>query len=40
MMGGTIEVVTEKGKGTEFIITLTLRLQSEHKNVEKIKGAY
>ena len=37
MMGGTIEVVTEKGKGTEFIITLTLRLQSEHKNVEKIK---
>ena len=36
MMGGTIEVHTEKGKGTEFVIRLTLRLQSERRNVEKI----
>ena len=37
MMGGTIEVHTEQDKGTEFIIRLTLRLQSEHRSVEKIK---
>ena len=37
MMGGTIEVHSEKGVGTEFIINLTLRLQSEHKTVEMIK---
>lgn len=37
MMGGTIEVQTEKDKGTEFIIRLTLRLQSERRSVEKIK---
>ena len=36
MMGGTIEVNSEKGIGTEFIIRLTLRLQSEHKAVKKI----
>ncbi len=30
-MGGTIEVVTEKGKGTEFIINLEFRLQTEHR---------
>ena len=36
MMGGTIEVITEQGKGTEFVITLTLRLQSERRSVEKI----
>ena len=36
MMGGTIEVKSEKGVGTEFIIRLTLRLQSERRTVEKI----
>ena len=37
MMGGTIEVHTEQGKGTEFIIRLELRLQSEHRAIETIK---
>lgn len=37
MMGGNIEVVTQKNKGTEFIIRLELRLQSEHRKMEKIK---
>ena len=37
MMGGTIEVHTEPGKGTECIIRLELRLQSEHRTVETIK---
>ena len=37
MMGGTIEVRTEQGKGTEFVIRVALRLQSERRNVEKIK---
>lgn len=37
MMGGTIEVQTEQDKGTEFVIRVELRLQSEHKSVEKIK---
>ncbi|MGN1015823.1 MAG: ATP-binding protein, partial [Faecousia sp.] len=37
MMGGTIEVRTEQGKGTEFVIRLALRLQSGHRNVERIK---
>ncbi|MDO4517022.1 MAG: response regulator [Bacillota bacterium] len=37
MMGGTIRVVTEQGKGTEFIINLTLRLQNERRSVEQIK---
>ncbi len=36
-MGGTIEVKTEKGKGSEFIINLQFRLQSERKFVEVIK---
>ena len=37
MMGGTVEVHTEQGKGTEFIIRVEFRLQSEHRDVEKIK---
>lgn len=36
MMGGKIEVITEVGKGTEFVITLELRLQSERRTLEKI----
>ena len=36
MMGGTIEVYTEKDKGTEFVIKLALKLQSEPRKVEKI----
>ena len=36
MMGGTIEVQTEQGKGTEFIVRLPLRIQSEHQRIEKI----
>lgn len=37
MMGGTIEIYTEKDKGTEFVIHLALRLQSERRSVEKIR---
>ena len=37
MMGGTIEVHTEQGKGTEFVIRLSLRLQSERRSIETIK---
>ncbi len=36
MMGGTIEVQTAQGKGSEFIICLPLRTQDEHRSVEKI----
>ena len=36
MMGGTIEIQTQKNKGTEFIINLMLRIQSEQHRVEKI----
>ena len=36
MMGGTIEVQTEQGKGTEFIVRLALRLQPEQYRTEKI----
>ena len=36
MMGGTIAVQTEQGKGTEFIVRLPLRLQSERQRIEKI----
>ena len=34
--GGTTEVKTEQGKGTEFVIQLVLKLQSERRNIEKI----
>ena len=37
MMGGSMEVHTEQGKGTEFVIRLTLRLQTERRSIEKIK---
>ena len=36
MMGGTIEIKTQKNKGTEFIIRLMFRIQSEKHRVEKI----
>ena len=36
MMGGTIEVQTAQGKGSEFIIRVPLRAQAAHRPVEKI----
>ena len=36
MMGGTIKVQTEKNRGTEFIICLPLRVQTETRREEKI----
>ena len=36
MMGGTVEVQTEQGKGTEFTVRLPLRIQSARRRVEKI----
>ena len=36
MMGGTIEVHTEQGKGTEFVIRLEMCLQPERRKIEKI----
>ena len=35
-MGGTIEVQTAQGKGSEFIICVPMRTQDEHRPVEKI----
>ncbi len=37
MMGGSIEVFSEQGKGTEYVIKLDMRLQTERKKVEIIK---
>ncbi len=36
MMGGTIEVQSKVGKGTEFIVTLEFKLQEAHKKIEVI----
>lgn len=36
-MGGTIQMETEQGKGTEFIINLQFRLQSEKQKIEVIR---
>ena len=36
MMGGTIEVQTEQGKGTEVIVRLALRIQPEQRRTERI----
>lgn len=37
MMGGTIEVNSEQNKGTEFIVRVELRLQSERRKSAKIE---
>ena len=37
MMGGTIEVVTEPDKGTEFIVRLSLRIQPESVHNVRVK---
>ena len=36
MMGGTIEVQTAPGKGSEFIVRVPLRIQAEHRKAERI----
>ena len=36
MMGGTIQVNSEKGKGTEFVIRLDLKLQENHNTNQRI----
>ncbi len=36
-MGGTIELHSEQGKGTEFIINLDFRLQDDPKHIEVVK---
>ena len=36
MMGGTIEVQTAQGKGSEFIIRVPMRAQAEHRPAERI----
>ena len=37
MMGGTISVSSEQGKGTEYVINIEFRLQADRKQVEVIK---
>lgn len=37
MMGGSIEVHTEQGKGTEFVIRVEMKLASAHKPDERIQ---
>ncbi len=37
MMGGTITVQSEKGKGSEFRVEMSLKLQDVEKNAEQIK---
>ncbi len=37
MMGGTISVESEVGKGSEFTVTLEFKLQESHKNIEIVK---
>ena len=37
MMGGTITVKSEEGKGSEFVVNLTFKLSSETKSYEKIE---
>ncbi|MCM1299212.1 MAG: response regulator [Firmicutes bacterium] len=37
MMGGEISVVSEKNKGSEFIVKLSLKLQDAEKNTQQIK---
>ena len=37
MMGGTITVKSEEGKGSEFVVSLTFRLSGETKSYEKIE---
>ena len=37
MMGGTIEVQTEQGRGTEFTVCLPMRVQSGQRREEKIE---
>ncbi|MDO4479349.1 MAG: response regulator [Lachnospiraceae bacterium] len=36
MMGGTIEVITEQGKGTEFVLQLPLRVLSKRQGDDRI----
>ncbi len=37
MMGGTIQVNSEEGKGSEFIVTLEFKLQTEHREAAVIQ---
>ena len=37
MMGGTITVKSEEGKGSEFVVSLTFKLSGERKTYEKVE---